>query len=185
MHPEPLPVDFFERPVEQVARDLLGACLHAQTDSGILIGRIVETEAYGGPEDPASHAAFRKSGYVRYMWGPPRSLYVYKAYGVYPCFNVVTGEEGNASAVLLRALEILTPEHDVKSASGPGRLGRTIDLDTSHNGHLLIEPPFWFSEPTEPADEIATAVRVGVKRGEPLQWRFAIPGHPAVSRPRI
>jgi DNA-3-methyladenine glycosylase len=185
MSTEVIPPSFFARDVEQVARDLLGSYLHARSDNGVVVGKIVETEAYGGPEDLASHAAFRKSGYVKYMWGPPGTLYVYKAYGVYPCFNVVTGDQGEASAVLLRALEIHTPEFDNTAASGPGRLGRVIGLKTAHNGHLLTEPPFWFSPREDEPERISTGVRVGVKRGEPHNWRFAIPGHPAVSRPKL
>lgn len=180
-----LPRSFFARPVEQVARDLLGTFLHVETTLEKIVGRIVESEAYGGVDDLASHAAFRKTGYVKHMWGPSGTIYVYKAYGVYPCFNIVTGDDGEASAVLLRAMEILEPEQDSRSASGPGRLGRHIGLSTSFNGTPITESPFQLFTGDTPPDTIATGPRVGVKRGDQRHWRFAIPGHPAVSRPRL
>lgn len=179
-----LPTGFYNRPVEQVARGLLGACLHACIDGNHLIGMIVETEAYGGSDDLASHASFRRSGVVHAMWGPPGTLYVYKAFGMYPCFNIVTGPEGEPAAVLVRAISIQHPESDDRSASGPGRLGRYIGLDLGHNGHDLTQPPFWIAPGREPSAEVRTAQRVGVKRGDGRDWRFAISGHPAVSRPR-
>lgn len=180
-----LNASFYDGPVEQVARDLLGARLHATGETGAIVGEIVEVEAYGGPEDLASHSAFRRTGLVQYMYGPPGTIYVYKAYGMYPCFNVVTGPDGQASAVLIRALSIIRPESDDRSASGPGRLGRYIGLDTDRNGHRLTVPPFWITRPEAIAGEIASGPRVGVKRGDHRHWRFAIAGHPAVSRPRM
>jgi DNA-3-methyladenine glycosylase len=182
---EVLKESFFDRAVEQVSRDLLGAVLHAETVTGIVSGTIVETEAYGGPDDLASHAAFRKTGYVKHMWGPPGTIYVYKAYGMYPCFNIVTGQEGDAAAVLLRAISVLQPVLDDRVASGPGRLGRHVGLNTGHNGLLIFDRPFWISPATTAPNAIATAPRVGVKRGDRRHWRFAIAGHPAVSRPRL
>ncbi|MEX2425890.1 MAG: DNA-3-methyladenine glycosylase, partial [Thermomicrobiaceae bacterium] len=151
----------------------------------MITGIIVETEAYGGAEDLASHAAFRKTGYVTYMTGPSGTLYVYKAYGTYPCLNIVTGPEGKASAVLIRAISMQAPEPDDRSASGPGRLGRRIELSTAHNGHELLHPPFWIEPGSSETVEVATGPRVGVKRGDGRHWRFAIAGHPAVSRPRL
>jgi DNA-3-methyladenine glycosylase len=184
MNRDPLPQEFYERPVEQVAPDLLGAFLHAETEITSVVGRIVETEAYGGPEDLASHAAFRKTGYVQWMWGAPGTIYVYKAYGMYPCLNIVTGPEGEPSAVLIRAMSIVVPELDNRSASGPGRLGRHVGLDTHHNGHELMTPPYWVTSSEDLPGHPVTGPRVGVKRGDGRHWRFAISQHPAVSRPR-
>ena len=181
----PLQPSFYDRPAEQVARDLLGARLHAESESGLITGQIVETEAYGRPEDLASHAAFRKSGLVRYMSGPPGSIYVYTAYGMYPCLNLVAGPDGEPSAVLIRAVSLTCPEHDDRSASGPGRLGRAIGLSVEQNGALATGPPLWITPAGSDVGEIATGPRVGVRRGDHRHWRFAIAGHPAVSRPRI
>jgi DNA-3-methyladenine glycosylase len=181
----PLPVSFYDRPVEQVARDLLGSRLCVDHGEIWLEAVIVETEAYGGPEDLASHAAFRRTGLVRYMHGPPGTFYIYAAYGMYPCLNLVTGPHGDPSAVLIRAASITEPEPDDRTASGPGRLGRAIGLSVDHNGLLATDPPFWISGSSAPPGQIASGPRVGVKRGDHRHWRFAIVGHPAVSRPRL
>jgi DNA-3-methyladenine glycosylase len=180
-----LPPEFYDRPVEIVARDLLGSGLVAINGGETIAGVIVETEAYGDEGDHASHAAFRRTGLVQAMWGPPGTLYVYKAYGMYPCFNVVTGPEGIPSAVLIRAMRILQPQRDDRAASGPGRLGRSIGLDIRHNGHHLTRPPFLINVGTLDSFDVTTGTRVGVKRGDQRPWRFAIAGHPAVSRPRL
>jgi DNA-3-methyladenine glycosylase len=179
-----LPTDFYDRPVETVARELLGAWLVSRSGEELVAGIIVETEAYGGEDDLASHAAFRRNGVVRWMYGPPGTLYVYKAYGMYPCLNVVTGPEGTPSAVLVRAISLVHPSTDQQSASGPGRLGRLIGLDLSHNGHPLDRPPIWVQPGDDQPGELVAARRVGVNRGDHRHWRFAWRGHPAVSRPR-
>ncbi len=181
VRPDAIPAAFYERPVEHVAPDLLGASLCASRPEEPLRGTIVETEAYGGPDDLASHSAFRRNGVVRAMWGPPGTLYVYLAYGMYPCFNVVTGAAGQPSAVLIRALSIVEPEPDDRSASGPGRLGRYIGLNATHNGHNLVYPPFWIEPGKMPESGIACGPRIGVKRGDGRAWRFGIPSHPALS----
>lgn len=178
-----LPTTFYEGPAEQVARDLLGAHLHACVEGQEIIGMIVETEAYGGAEDLASHASFRKNGVVQAMWGPPGTLYVYRAFGMYPCFNVVTGPKGEPSAVLIRAMSIQSPDPDDRAASGPGRLGRRLGLSTEHNGHHLSAPPFWIGPGHTPLADVRAGARVGVKRGDGRLWRFALAGHPAVSQP--
>jgi DNA-3-methyladenine glycosylase len=180
----PINPDYYERPVEQVAQDLLGTRLCVRHGNIALEGMIVETEAYGGPEDLASHSAFRRNGVVQAMWGPPGTLYVYKAYGMYPCFNVVTGAEGEPSAVLIRAVSILSPERDNRVASGPGRLGRRIGLEIDHNGHKLTCPPFWIEPAQDSPGQISRGPRVGVQRGDHRHWRFTVADHPAVSRPR-
>jgi DNA-3-methyladenine glycosylase len=183
-----LPRAFYDRNVEQVARDLLGTTLVARHGNVHVRGTIVETEAYGGADDPASHASFRKNGVVTAMWGSPGTLYVYAAFGVYPCFNVVTGEDGVPSAVLIRALSLWHPEIDNRVARGPGRLGRTIGLEIKHNTHPLDRSPYWI-EPSPVhfdlfVNDVETGTRVGVNRDDGRPWRFWIPEHPAVSRSR-
>jgi DNA-3-methyladenine glycosylase len=111
-------MSWFAGDVVDVARDLVGRRLFVRDASSTTLATIVETEAYGGALDPASHAAFRPGGRASIMAGPPGYVYVYAAYGMYPCFNIVTGPEGLASAVLLRGvlLDGLPPP-----ILGPGR----------------------------------------------------------------
>src|SRR5919199_1868121 len=104
---EALPADWYERPVQQVARDLLGCVLVSERPEGLAAGRIVEAEAYGDERDPASHASFRRNGLVRAMWGAPGTLYVSRAYGFSPCLNFVCCPVDEPAAVLIRAIEPL------------------------------------------------------------------------------
>lgn len=175
----------YDGPVEEVAEALLGQVLvTAHGSHSIIAGIIVETEAYGGADDPASHASFRKNGRVRAMWADAGTLYVYAAFGVYACFNIVTGPGGLPSAVLIRALRLFQPELDMNSASGPGRLGRQIGLSTDHNFHRLDAAPFWLQPGINPRKQLLRSPRVGVNRDDGRLWRFSIAGDPAVSRPR-
>ncbi|HUF29781.1 MAG TPA: DNA-3-methyladenine glycosylase, partial [Gemmatimonadaceae bacterium] len=101
----PLAPEFYDRDTEQVARDLLGCIVACRSPGGLTAGRIVETEAYLGPHDPACHAVSGLTKRTRWLFGPPGVAYVYFIYGVHWCLNAVTREEGHGSAVLLRALE--------------------------------------------------------------------------------
>src|SRR6187402_1593335 len=104
--PAPLPREFFARPTVEVARDLLGTLLCRQTVDGLTVGRIVETEAYGGPEDLASHARAGRTRRTASMYGEVGHAYVYLVYGMHDCLNVVAHTEpAEAGAVLLRAIE--------------------------------------------------------------------------------
>ena len=96
---------FLARPTREVARGLLGHIVVSRAAEGLAAGRIVETEAYLGPDDPASHAARLKQGRVQAMWGEPGIAYVYRSYGIHAMLNVVTEDAGVAGAVLIRALE--------------------------------------------------------------------------------
>ncbi|KQM12372.1 hypothetical protein AOA80_02630, partial [Methanomassiliicoccales archaeon RumEn M1] len=103
---EPLGRDFFSRPALEVAPDLLGCMLVHRTPQGTLSGMVVETEAYGGVNDPASHAyGGRRTPRNEVMWGPAGHAYIYPIYGIYLCFNVVTGQVGEPQGVFIRAAE--------------------------------------------------------------------------------
>ncbi len=157
-----------------------------------MAGRIVETEAYDGEDDPASHSAFRRTGVVRAMWGPRGSLYVYRAYGMYPCFNVVAGPGSRPSAVLIRAVEALGDGRTMsartgrpagpKVASGPGLTGRALGIDLHDNGHSLQLSPIWI-EPTHGDFDVVVGPRIGITRGTESPWRFGIAGNPSLSKP--
>ena len=187
-----LGLDWYARPAEQVAIDLLGCLLVTAIGGHVTAGWVVETEAYGGPEDPASHASFRRHGLVRAMWGPPGRAYVYRAYGVFPCFNVVTGQPGEASAVLIRAIEPAVGIEEMarrlgvpagpRIAAGPGKLGRALGLAVEYNGLALDRPPVWI-QPGRLVEQIACGQRIGVRRGADRLWRFGVDGHPALSHP--
>ena len=147
--PEPLPRTFYARPVLQVAPDLIGKQLVHVTAEGICRGRIVEAEAYRGPEDLAAHSAGgRRTKRTEVMWGPPGHAYMFLLYGMHWAFNVVVAGEGEPQAVLIRALEPLTPlaplaarrnmaEERKELTNGPGKLCAALGLDGSHYGEDL------------------------------------------------
>jgi hypothetical protein len=120
MSMQTLPHSFYDRDAENVARDLLGKLIVRRVDHRMLIGRIVETEAYLGPHDLAAHSSKGRTARTAVMFGPPGHAYVYLIYGMHHCLNVVTGPGDHASAVLIRALEPV--ENLSATASGPGRL---------------------------------------------------------------
>ncbi len=170
-----------------MARDLLGAlCCHA-SDEGLRLGRVVEVEAYCGADDPASHAARGRTPRNRPMFGPPGHAYVYLAYGLHHCLNVVTEPEGRAAAVLLRALELQDqPALAYPRADGPGRLCRALGVDRRHDGADLCRsgPGRLWLAPGSPVAErhVAWTPRVGVR--DPSPWRCVDRRSPAVSSPR-
>ena len=189
----PLPLDFFRRPVLEVARDLLGTCLVSTVGGEACAGIIVETEAYGGPADPASHAATR-SGVTernRAMFGPPGRAYVYRSYGIHWCLNVVTGPEEEGQAVLLRGLrpmaglDVMRRRREGRAplAAGPGRLAQALGVDDTLYGHDLREHPLLFRPGWRvPDDDVAVSGRVGIRLAADWPHRFYVRGSAGVSR---
>ena len=174
-----------------MARALLGHLLVHETPAGILVGKIVEVEAYRGPRDPASHA-YRRTPRSQIMWGRPGTAYVYFTYGNHYCINVVTEPEGVAGAVLLRALEPLEGievmrrargiHDDLLLTSGPGRLTQAMAIGRNHNGVDLTRPPLYLARgPTNPA-AVAASPRIGIRAAAGRMWRFYVPGNLYVSR---
>lgn len=171
-------------PVLEVAPRLLGARF---THAGVTV-RLTEVEAYDGDRDPGSHAFRGRTARNEVMFGPPGRLYVYFTYGMHHCCNVSCGPQGRASAVLLRAGEVVDGldvararrgrSTDRDLARGPGRLCQALALDRSHNGldlsgHLELGPP--------PA-HVLTGPRVGLRQAADRPWRFWLPDEPTVSR---
>ena len=175
----------FAGPVDEVAPRLLGAVL---THADVSV-RLTEVEAYDGPNDPASHAYRGRTARNEVMFGPPGRLYVYFSYGMHWCANVVVGEPGRASAVLLRAGEVVDGVElargrrgervvDRSLARGPACLTQALGIDGSHDGmdlagHLVLAD--------EPPSDYETGPRVGVSLALDVPWRFWVPGERTVS----
>ncbi len=194
----PLPRAFYDRDTVQVARDLLGALLVRRYRGHLLVGRIVETEAYVGLDDTASHAAVGRTERNAVMFGPPGFAYVYVIYGMHHCLNVVTEREGFPAAVLIRALEPLQGREvmralragrpDGELTNGPGKLCQALAIDLNLYGHdLTTGTRLWIAEGgLRPGEEVVSGPRVGVRgdrRALTVPWRFAVLGNPWVSRP--
>lgn len=185
---------FFARGVHDVARGLLGCSLHA----GEVAVRLTEVEAYAGELDPASHAFRGWTPRTAVMFGPPGHLYVYFTYGMHWCANVVCGEDGSASAVLLRAGEVVSGEDVVGErrpgvahrdrARGPARLTRSLGIDGTHDGLDLCagDAAVWLEQRESVSPEaVRTGPRVGVRGAggdaTAYPWRVWIKGKPTVS----
>ncbi|MFJ5139554.1 DNA-3-methyladenine glycosylase [Streptomyces sp. NPDC088707] len=193
----PLPRTFFDRPVLEVAPDLLGRTLVRRSSEGLMELRLTEVEAYAGAIDPGSHAFRGRTARNAVMFGPPGHAYVYFTYGMWHCLNLVCGPEGEASGVLLRAGEILkgadrarprrrSARHDHELAKGPARLATALDVGLSLNGTDTCagpDAPLGLLTGTPPAPEhIRTGPRTGVGGdGAPHPWRFWIDEDPTVS----
>ncbi|HSN26291.1 MAG TPA: DNA-3-methyladenine glycosylase, partial [Kofleriaceae bacterium] len=176
-----LPASWFAREADVVARELIGCALVHRQRAGI----IVETEAYGGPEDLASHARFGPTARTRVMFGPGGIAYVYLCYGIHQMFNIVTGREGEGQAVLIRAVAPLVGLPDDPGVGrGPGKVTTALALDRRHDRRDLARGALFVAAHATPP-HIATGPRVGVAyAGEwaARPWRFWWDGHPAVSR---
>jgi DNA-3-methyladenine glycosylase len=190
-----LPVAFFRRPAETVAADLLGAVVVASVDGELTAGRIVETEAYLGYDDPASHGYLhRRTPRNEALFGPPGSWYVYLSYGMHWCANLVCQKTGLASAVLLRALEPLEgldvmrrrrgPVSDRDLCSGPGKLCQALGISHDVDGQKMAESSVLVHRAR--ADErgpLAVTPRIGITKAADWPLRFIVAGSPWLSRP--
>lgn len=173
-----------EGPVDLAARTLLGQLLVRE---GVTL-RITEVEAYGGPEDSASHARHSRTARNAPMWGPPGHAYLYFCYGVHWMLNVVTGPEGDASAVLIRGAEVLAGLETVLArrntalvtpqlCAGPGKVAQALGLDRTFDGHDLLTPGGLELRPGSPPARILAGPRLGIAFATPEDqvrpWRFA------------
>ena len=185
---------FYERPTVDVARDLLGQLIISVAPEGVIAGRIVETEAYHGADDPASHAARLKSGRVAVMWGEPGIAYVYRSYGVHAMLNVVAKPPGETGAVLIRALEPLQGidlmrrrrgvEDERLLCSGPGKLCQALGISLDlHGMDLVMSERLWIAAGA-PVTRVATSGRIGISRARDEPLRFWESGNPHVSAHR-
>jgi DNA-3-methyladenine glycosylase len=183
---------FYRRDPRVVAPELLGKVLVAPG----VAGRIVEVEAYCGSEDPGSHAYRGPSKRNLTMFGPAGHLYVYFTYGMHWCANVVCGDEGEALAVLLRAvaptkgLDLMWArrpkarrERDL--TAGPARLCQAFALDGTHDGIDLVTAERGVSilDDGSPPLPATVSTRIGLSAGADLPWRWSVAGDPNLSKP--
>lgn len=197
----PLPPAFYEVPALEAAPRLLGHTLVRRTEDGHIRCRIVETESYGGVEDKGSHAyGGRRTARTEVMFGEGGTAYIYLIYGMYHCLNVVTSVINDPQAVLIRAVEPLTPEDEalmrkyrnaaakrpVDLSGGPGKLCRGLRIDKSLNGQSLMEldGPLWIEAGRPLKNEtIMQSPRINIAYAEEYAakpWRFFLRDHPYV-----
>ena len=164
MQPMILSRAYFRRPTLRVARSLLGKYLVRASRSGMIAGRIIEVEAYVGPQDRASHASRGRTKRTEVMFGRPGVAYVYLIYGIYHCFNVVTERKGYPAAILVRAVEV-DSKNPPALIDGPGRVCRYLEIDRSLNElDLTAGRSLWIEDRGERVAEsrIAAFPRIGV-----------------------
>lgn len=187
-------------PVLDVAPTLLGMVLRRTTPEGVVAVRLTEVEAYDGPNDPGSHAYRGQTPRNAVMFGPPGHLYVYFTYGMHFCMNISAGPDGQPSAVLLRAGEIIEGIElarkrranvlvDRDLARGPARMCVALGIGREDDGVDLLAAgsPIQLLPGAGFDGEPATGPRVGLREAAEWPWRFWIPGDPTVSpyRPHV
>lgn len=191
---------FYERRTPQVAREVLGKMLVRVVDGRRLSGLIVETEAYRGSRDPASHAYRGKTRRNAVMFGEAGHAYVYFTMGLHYCLNLTTEERGTPGAVLVRAIEPREGVDEMRKsrgiseisglASGPGKVTEALCIDGEFNGEDVVTSERLFLEEGERISNVGTSPRIGISKGVSRRWRFFVRGNKFVSkggrqRPRI
>jgi DNA-3-methyladenine glycosylase len=188
-----LPVRFFSQPAEIVARELLGGLMVSEIGGVRTVGRIVETEAYLGRDDPASHGyQLRRNARNEALYGPPGQWYVYLSYGIHWCANLVCWSEGMGSAVLLRALEPLEGLEVMRKrrkkgddhllCSGPGRLCQAMGITRALDGRTMGQSGVRVLR-TDAVNrsQVAVTPRIGITKAAEWPLRFTIAGSPWIS----
>ncbi len=178
---------FYDRGPELVARDLLGAVLRVVDDTGPVSGRIVETEAYLGPHDPASHSVVGRTVRTWHMFGPPGTAYVYFVYGMHWCVNAVTREEGFGSAVLIRAIEPIEgidrmrgrrprAKRHADLSNGPAKLCAALGIDRAMDGLMLTgsSPLTIHAGNPIPDSRVIIGPRIGITKAVEWPLRFRV-----------
>ena len=191
-----LPRSFYQQPTAEVARQLLGKYLVRKHPNGTTVGRIVESEAYIGPEDKACHASRGRTPRTEIMFGRAGHAYIYLIYGFHYMLNIVTEKEDFPSAVLIRAVEPLNGIELMRArrrvdeltnlASGPGKLCAAFAIDRTLNGNDMCGKIVYVEDRNEPSPKIAATPRIGVGyagKWKHKPWRFLIKGNQFVSKP--
>ena len=190
----PLPRAFYDRDPARVARELLGMHLAVRgVDGRVRLSRIVETEAYLGPHDPACHAVAGRTARTEHLHGPPGTAYVYRIYGMHWCLNAVTLAEGVGSAVLLRAVEPIgalqalrrlrpAARRDRDLTNGPGKLCAAYGITREHDGTSLQRGVVRIMRGDEVPDaDVVVTPRIGITRAAEWPLRFLVAGNSFVS----
>jgi DNA-3-methyladenine glycosylase len=183
----PLPVEFFSQAPDIVARDLIGALVVSETGGERTAGRIVETEAYLGRDDPASHGyQLRRNARNESLYGPPGQWYVYLSYGIHWCANLVCWSHGIGSAVLLRALEpvegldIMRRRRGVTDdrllCSGPGKLCQALGITRALDGRGMRASEVKVLRGDAREEKIAATPRIGITKAAEWPLRFVVAG---------
>jgi DNA-3-methyladenine glycosylase len=191
-----LDIEFYLQPTLKIARELLGKVIVRKLGDKILAGKIVETEAYIGEDDPASHAFGGQTQRNKIMYLQGGHAYVYFTYGMHYCFNVVTEREGFPSAVLIRAVEPIYGIELMKKfrgvediynlTNGPAKFCQAFKIDKRFNGVSLLGDEIFISRPLmEEKFEVGRSKRIGIKSGLDKKWRFFIKDNPFVSKVKI
>ncbi len=187
---EPLAPCFYDRPVVEVARDLVGCVLHHGTCSGL----VVETEAYHHTE-PACHAYVGLTARTSVLYAAPGTAYVYRCYGIHALLNAVCEDYDVGAAVLIRALEPLAGLTAMEErrgrtgaeelCSGPGKLTQALGIELEENGSSLVTGPVRLTRlaAERPAPVLVASPRIGITKAVELPWRFSLAGSRFVSRP--
>lgn len=188
-----LPQSFYDRSTLQIAQDLLGCFLVREIDGKIFKSMIVETEAYDGPTDLASHASRGRTERNQVMFGQPGHAYVYFTYGMHYLLNIVTGPEGYPAAVLLRALEPISRFENTapkRPCSGPAKLSKALMIDKAFNGLPVFTKKhgLWVEDRVEPIkpSQIIKTTRIGVDYAGEYKdkpWRFYLKDSRHISKP--
>ena len=185
---------FYARDTVLVARDLLGCVLETEICDVYTAGRIVEVEAYVGPDDPAAHGyGNRRTARNAALFGPPGTSYVYFIYGAHWCFNVVTERDGFPAAVLVRAVEPIAGQHAMAErrgtdrprllCAGPGRLCQALGITGALDGVPLTEGSIRVARPQRGNRvRVGRGARVGISRAVDWPLRFYIENSPWLSR---
>ena len=182
---------FYERPTPQVAREVLGKMLVRVVDGRRLSGLIVETEAYRGSRDPASHAYRGKTRRNAVMFGEVGHAYVYFTMGLHYCLNLTTEGRGTPGAVLVRAIEPCEGVDEMKKnrgigvvvglANGPGKLTEALSINRELNGEDMVTSERLFLEEGKRIRDVGTSPRIGISKGVSRRWRFFVLGNRFVS----
>ena len=186
-----LPQDFYRRSAVELGPQLLNKLLVGPDGRA---GRIVEVEAYCATDDPASHSYRGPTARNASMFGPPGMLYVYLSYGIHWCANVVCGQAGEGTAVLIRALQPVAglgamrlarvkAHRDLDLCRGPARLTQAMGITGHHDGSDVLDGPFRvIDDGSPPPPDPVSSGRIGISRAVELPWRWYVPDNGYVSR---